>query len=469
MSNMVDVELEWFVHLSSNKKEGKSMRALQMSHKIALLLCAVSTHVAAFAPTNFFEGYETALMYPRVFNDKECPKRFELGLTAMEFGSRATGRNYNEDSRNILQINDDVQLAVSMLQNPQTPSTVAATQQALLFITNVIGLNPNQIDTNPQFGNTGNELFTGKLSEYSADLYAKYTHDFRCIPGTVAFGLYLPVKHKKVYSFFSQDLTNRQQSALAFGGVQAAQLRVLTYGDLVDNVQTYGNLSLANWNKTGIGDLTAMIEWYYSRCEEECSDIKGSIFAKIGVSFPTSTKKDENKALSMAFGNDGSWSLPMGLSLAANLYDFATVGIDGEVNVIFSETKNRRLKTDPAQTEFLLLNVGRAEKEPGVTWQLHPYVYFHPWSERCIVDIGYQYVHHSKDKLKVKNDRSGTFDNDVVNSARSLGSWHVHNIFARLAVQFCSSFDAAFFYKPSVGGKKVINTNTFGIQGRFRF
>ena len=201
------------------------------------------------------------------------------------------------------------------------------------------------------------------------------------------------------------------------------------------------------------------------------------LHAKLGVTIPSSQEKDEDRAFSMPLGNDGAWGLPLGLGIDVAFVHNITLGLNAEFLILFDKSRVRRLKTREEQTEFLLLHKGVATKEHGLTWQFHLYFMLRPltWfssagkksgDDGLWASFDYQFVRHDDDRL---NPRSNEFSFAIVNSARSLKEWTIHNLlfragynFANLAKKWPVSPEINLFYKLPVAGKNIIDNHSFG-------
>ena len=458
---------------------------------VALMGLLAPVSVQAFTPpTNLFLPDDSALKLPWLghkHNKKHhkhdekhhgrC-KSFSFGLYDLEFGDRDNGKNWQGHRTNVLQIFDATQSSLFAVQSP-TAATLAALPAATAASFNAIA---NYINVNTPFAgalgldgallaqqanfDTGEQLFTGKFEQFQATLFGSYKLPFKWF-GKFGLALYVPIVEKKITNVNIQDLTAAGAVGSSVGQqVYSAMIDTLLAGSIKTDAQAFGNLNLNNWEKTGLGDIALMLEWDHCFGNRDGESWFGwSVFAKTGVYFPSSEKVDENRAFSMPLGNDGAWGMPFGLSLVMHGGNHVRLGVDGEVVVLFDETRTRRMKTDVNQTEFLLLNKGRATKEHGVTWEVHPYLQWRHFVCGLSAQISYQYFGHEKDKLKTS---ALGFTNAIVNTANSLKSSDIQNVIFKLNYDcpnkwFCSPQISAF-YKLPVDGKGAIDCETWGFQ-----
>lgn len=436
---------------------------------IVLALAAMPA-LSAFAPVNFFRPEDRTLRLPF------APKTgIKFGLAA-EYGSRATGLNWDGKRKNVLQMYDDTQAAVWMVKDRKGD---VATNQALQAVYNLTAAGPfagvgnlnlpaTYIAPNPlEDGTRGRQVVTGKFNEFDMTLMAGVkvlkTH------GRLALNLYAPVKCVRVADVNVVDQTVTDPLGLAFGVVQKNNfVHDRITANLKQNVMTWGELDLSDWRKAGWGDLLVQLDWSNRYTMEMKHLLKAmTVGLRAGVSCPTGVKKDVDKVFSMALGNDDAWAFPLGATMELDLWTKIKLGCNIDWLGIHDKSRIRRLKTDTHQTEFLLLNKGMATKHYGITWNLEPYVQlFHlykGWSLRA----AYQYITHDKDELTVNGD-SG-FDNGIINTARSLQPWRVHNMIFNVNYDLplakgIYNFQCGAFYKMPFKGRGIIDAHTVGGQ-----
>jgi len=440
-----------------------------MRKLIGLAVIALPTIAGAFAPTNFFLHHDSALRFPVLHHNRN----FALGVYKLEYGREDEGRSWDGKERNILQLHDTTESLVSAFRNP-----VTANVKGIFDMLSILGPDPDN-------GVRGQLCLNGKFSEIDATFFAGWTLPIN-MPGALSLVLYVPVVNKKVSDIVIKDLTPVTGDK-AFSGVLDAKVKVLA-NKLQGCSKTWGCLDLCgsscgcSWQETGIGDIPLLLEWRYDAAiscredEEERArthkDYRASFFARVGVIFPAAEEKDEDKAFSMALGNDGAWGLPISGGFSFNPGWHFKLGMDVDIVILFDHTKVRRLKTHPDQTEFLLFNKGLARKEHGVTWQLNAYAQAYHFIEGFSLQAAYQYVKHERSHLV---PLCKGFDCKVVDCARSLLESDVHNVILRANYDWCHDSERGvvpqigFFYKFGMGGKNMIDNDTVGGQLSINF
>lgn len=418
--------------------------------KILLLFTVCTSTSYAFAPSNFFRAYENALWLPYVPD-----VHFEVGVRS-EYGAKSTGRDGRHEKQNVLALYDPTQSTLAMLSNP---SSILKANDGYKQIVDVQlgGALPAVQDTR------GLQLLSGNFSELDTTIFANYEFSLGDDGGGWVT-LNVPVISKQLDGIMIKDLTNATTP-------DDVKLKDFVTNNLAANVLSLSDLDLSSWSQIGLGDLSLTLEGVSMVYHDDNFNKMVALFSKLGILFPTSREKDEDKAFSMPLGNDGAWGMPFGLGLKYLVipYHFAC-GIDGDVTWLWDQTRVRRLKTDKAQTEFLLLNKAKATKRFGLTWQAHAFVEFFKFLKGFSAKAHYQYVCHQQDKLLTKEEG---FVGDIINSVQSLKGWDVHNVIFSLSYDFSVHYPensmrfvplVQLFYKLGVSGTRVIDNNSFGGQ-----
>jgi len=406
------------------------------------------------APNNFFAPYDPNL---RLAVAPKAP--FKVGLNT-EFGSTHVGRNLDHNKRNILQLYDCTQSTIAMVMMPgceirdKLPISLPA-------LTSWAGAPTDD-------GFRGRIVMNGEFSQVDATVYVNYLIRQRVVPGDLSISGYLPVRSVTVDDIKFCDLTRKNTEAdLDISAFLAG------FTNFKNSLKTVANLDLNSVKTTGLGDLLFMLDWQndYRQDKEFLKNV--TMFAKIGLSFPTGVKKNEDRAFSVALGNDGAVGMPIGIGMELDFVHKITAGIDVDFLILFDESRIRRLKTDPRQTEFLLLNKGRSTKDHGLTWKFNLFLQALHVARGFSAKVAYEYVKHDDDRLTAKSD---AFNHAVINSAKTLEEWNMHHFIFNVSYDFFKESgkpglqpQISFFYKLPVTGKGIIQPHTFGGQLAFNF
>jgi hypothetical protein len=414
--------------------------------------------LCAFAPTNFYQSNDSNWYLPKVSKTRLTVE------SNIEIGSNKDGKSWNSKSQNVLQLYDDVQKIIEMKE--------IHTSQYLFNKINFMGL--RGISSNEQ-ERRGHVFFTGNFIGINTSFFANYEIPFRKISGKLFVSCFLPIKNFRIKNLEFIDLTSKEPVRHLFNQRTSAFIQ-----NLQTNVKYLADIDLSPTASSGLGDLTLLLNWRkgFRKQEEIFSNIYA--FAKAGIDLPTGKKKNIDKVFSMALGNDGHWGMPFGVGGECLVIKQIKLGMHLDFLYLFSKTQLRRLKTAEGQTEFLLLNKGVAEMNPGFQWRVNPFVQAFRVYKGLSGKLAYQYIRHNRDKLKLKDEdfetrlsacRDVSDPNALINSINSLKRWSIHNaIFqinwdvAEAVKDIWGSPQVSVFYKQPFSGRNLINTNTFGGQ-----
>jgi hypothetical protein len=417
-----------------------------------LIICITSASVQAFAPTNFFNPYDPNLRLPSIKDTN-----FQVGVNA-EYGSTNSGRNIDEKQKNILQIYQSSQTTIPMLMNPTPGLKNKSTVDALL-----LGWNTPYAGQPLDDGTRGHLVFCGDFSQIDVTLSGEYKIPFDFGAGDLFLSGYLPVRNADISNISFTDQT------LDIFAVDKDIKESLTSKTVLSQwLKTNGDLDIGPSNLTGLGDLVLMLGWRNSYLQKKEQLQNVDVFAKIGLSIPTAKTKNEDKVFEVPLGNDGAWGLPIGMGIGLDFVYNIRLGADVDFVILFDKSKNRRLKTEEHQTDFLLLNKGFATKNYGLTWKFNLFLQAYRFLDGLSAKIAYEYVKHDDDRLTPLSD---DFSSQVINTAKSLEEWNTQDLIFQLNYDCIKESknwsvvpQANIFLKVPVGGKCVINPITFGGQ-----
>lgn len=427
----------------------------------------IGSMLGAFAPTDFFAPFDPALRLP------PAPHRdpLRLGIN-VEYGDTSRSRNWEGDRRDLLQVNDDTESALAMFEGNQV--TVNNIDDFLDIKTQLHlsgGCSRSGGTTGCRVfddGAAGHLKLSGKFEQLDVTPHVRYVLPLKLFPGDLALSAHLPIRHAKVHKIHWEDWT---ETSLDWD----LNIHELVTDNIKTFVKTYGDLDWNDWSATDVGDLVFLLDWGKDFPQKK-DDLKNvDLHAYIGVSCPTGREKDEDKAFSVALSNnDGAWSMPLGIGIDLDFKQHIALGAEADFEVLFDHTRNRRLKTDVHQTEFLLLNKGRATKDHGLTWKFYLYLQGYRFWRGLSLKAAYEYTKHDSDNLTPKSDN---FSSPVINTAHSLGEWFLHEFIFSLNYDFfakeCKKCvvkpQLSLFYKIPVSGKKIIMPQTIGGQFAISF
>lgn len=403
------------------------------------LLTLLSLYCSHLVAMNMLQPYDPFVM-PPLPTEKG---KFHV-VTFVETGV-SSAQGYDEDGHkvDVLRIWNNDQNALKMLDG--------------FPVTSLVGQKRLQVNVHDD-GVRGHFLVCSDLDLQAAfGLAAHYA-----FTKSVLFGLYLPV-----YSYKLKNVTwNEQTKDITFEDQQVKQN--LT-NDFFNNVFELDEcLELCGWNRTGVGDLTAMLRIVTDHPQLKPTLKNVRLQGKVGFSFPTGLKEDENKIFAFPYGGNGAFGLVFGGGLELTIHNFFKGGFDVELSHYFDHTKKSRIKTAKDQTELLLLKKLDVHKDYGFNQQFTLFGEFYNFFKGFTFKLGYQYKKHDDDTITFDNHEFAT---DTANTAESLKDVTMHSFLVRAAYDFEPHMDYDSRVKPYIGifarlpfnGKRSAQVKTVGV------
>ena len=147
-------------------------------------------------------------------------------------------------------------------------------------------------------------------------------------------------------------------------------------------------------------------------------------------------------------------------------------GIDCEISYFFGNTCMRRIKTDPAQTDLLLLTKVPAFKDPGFTQRFTIYAEKVQRGGGFIGTLAYEYYKRTDDTLFPCVEG---FDVGVINDAESLQESTAHSLVCMATydwaynTSWCVVPSCSVFLKIGCNGKRAVVADTVGFTASVAF
>lgn len=287
----------------------------------------------------------------------------------------------------------------------------------------------------------------------------KMSHDF-------SIGAYLPI-YKLSLSCPSWNKVGET--------IGCERTQTLLYDHFKSNVKNLGEgLDLGSWSRTGFGDLTFLLEW--TRDFEQHKDVLKNVRlnCRCGPSFPTGKRSDEDLLIGFPFGHNGCTALIFGGSIELLLSKYIRTGVDVELTHLFGNTRDRRVKTDIEQTNFLLLKKVCSYSDPGLIQHFNLFLGFYDVCGGLYLEFDYEFYKHGENRL---SSISNSYSNDIINSSVSLESWTAHHGIVKLGYDFAHNLSKDACVKPTltayaripIDGTRVILDSTVGLMCSFDF
>lgn len=338
-----------------------------------------------------------------------------------EFGvQNATGYDIFGNPVNVLQIWNGDQDALAMLNGFDPDSTIGQRNIAIDALDDCI---------------RGHFCVTGDLQQkWAFALAARYF-----FWENLCLSFYLPFYHLQLKNVCWRNLTQE---------LTADDIRVRE--DLTDNffpnVCQLGNgLNLTGWNRKGPGDLATFIEFFQDFPQNRPMLKNVGLHGRVGFNIPTGLRQNENEIFAVPFGYDGAAGIFGAAGIDLLIANVLQVGVDVELLHLFSNTQERRIKTDVNQTELLLLAKICAFKEYGLLQRFNLYGQFLNLFGPFSIKLGYQFFKQDDNELSFGNCQYST---NIANTALSLQEWTMHHIYTVATYDFCWNASDRKWYDP---------------------
>lgn len=409
---------------------------------ILIPLALLSTSLSAMNIVNTMWPYDT-LIRP-TFNNLHW---WQVAFYAEGGFHNAKGFNDEGSVANPLRIWNCQQNALAMLEGFPEDSAIGQFRSALLDCDN---------------GIRGRFVVDGDLqlnfaTAFAANLY--FANDWR-------IGLYLPV-----YKMTLKDVNFIDQTP------NIDNLDKLVHSLLTDNfaanVQQLGCLDIGGWERSGVGDLTMLIEWFRDFKQNKPFLKMVRVNWRWGIGFPTGLRENENLTFAVPFGYDGAVSMPFGLGLDLTLGSHFKGGIDVQLTQIFGHTRTRRIKTDLQQTELLLLEKTEVFKDSGLVQRFNLYVELYNFLKGLSFSIGYQYLKQGDADYSLKTQ---DFSSNIANTSPRLDNFTMHHLIPKFIYDFGYHYPEArtrpelgLYMRLPFNGKNVALIPTIGAVASIDF
>ncbi len=361
-----------------------------------LLTNMVGQLAASIFPINIFRPWDINLE-----SDYWCDTNNQLMFYA-EHGFDPRSYNGRHHKVPLMDIWQPTQNAIAMLKG--FPAGSPETD----FLINVL-------DDPTDNGIRGHFRVTG---EFDLPLSAGFAARF-FLPHDFIINFYLPIYSMRLKNVHFADLTPQQTNE-----------DIIVKEELTDQLTTRlaqfdSQLTISGWKRTGVGDFTSLVEWKRDLPQGKKYLKNVQLLGRFGVTFPIGLKKNEDEILSIPFGFDGSFGMIFGGGIQLNWFHHLRGGFEVEFWHLFGNTRNRRIKIAPEQTDFLFLAKANAFKDFGFTQVFNLYLQAYRFANGLSVAAIYQYMKHGDDKLALGTNE---FSPTLVNSAESLQEWTMHQL-----------------------------------------
>jgi len=315
----------------------------------------------------------------------------------------------------------------------------------------------NQLDADDD-GTRGHFLVRSDFDlKYSLALAARvqFLRDF-------TFAAYLP--------FYSMELKNvRWEDQTHTSTDEDIRVKQLLTDDFFAIVKELGcGLDLCGWKRSGIGDLTLMLEWFHNF--PQVKPLLKNVFLnwRLGLSLPTGKRADDDKIFAIPFGADGATSLIFGFGIELLFGSCFKAGVDVQLTHLFDTNQLRRIKTDRHQTELLLLEKAEVHIDYGLWQRFNLFFEFYRFYRGLSFKVGYKFFKQGENHISLAcND----FSNTIASTAVALEDFTMHEIIPKLTYDFgvdrspdaCTRPYVLLYARLPFNGKHAVLARTLGV------
>jgi hypothetical protein len=248
----------------------------------------------------------------------------------------------------------------------------------------------------------------------------------RTLPRNILLGIYLPV--------FTMKLRNVSwQNHTAYETAEDIRTHHYLTDNLAENIKTLGCLDICPWHRTGIGDLSIVADWLQDFVQGRPVLRNIRLNGRVGLTLPTGKKEDLNKILAIPFGYNGCPTILFGGGLNAALGSYCHIGFDVELRSIFGRTLYQRIKTNPAQTELLLLQKAKSYTDYSLEQQYTLYAEAYDLAPHTSFKIAYQFFKRGDSSVSLH----GTcFSSAIAQSSEKIQEINWHAILVNATYDF---------------------------------
>ncbi|MCK4499228.1 hypothetical protein KAU11_01920 [Candidatus Babeliales bacterium] len=442
---------------------------------LGIALVGITVPAMPYAHTNFGFAYDSYLWQPPAAQIKnevkkvtsegvekvcvETKDRYKVNYgISMEYGFDMQGLDKDGETVEPLRIFGPSESAIAMFNEEPAGS-------ALNFITGLttpLSLTDDDI--------RGRVTLDGKRKETDVNIWLSAALPWESVPGRWELGIYIPLKMVETTDVAWVNVPNPNNLPI---GQLHTQLT-----DVLDHVtDVYGDgLRVDDLKDHGLGDITCMLSWNeeYDQLEDGLSTV--GLWARAGVAIPTSNRRDVDHALSIPLGNDGAWAIPLAGGMNLYFENKLRLGAAADINVLFNETGQRRLRTSACQTELLLSQEVEATRKAGTQLRITAIAEGHKIAEVFTAGVSYQGSWRSEDEFSVDHSRWDDSLTGPINTSERYQESVYHQLIFRAGFDWSDEYGCkhgprinAFFKYPLKRGKRTAIYKTFGAEISFNF
>lgn len=222
-------------------------------------------------------------------------------------------------------------------------------------------------------------------------------------------------------------------------------------------------------SESGVSEVLISAGWHKNAriISPIIKNIDGSV--QIGALIPASGEKSQDISFSIPLGYDNFFGANFRANVFVGIFDWIGIGGYAGASMLFSEKRNRRVKTDSSQAGWIQLQMAYIDVEPGTEWDFGGYIQLGPvFGFSCMAGYSYarqEHTHYTnKDDNYLKTYSAEQINRDpwdmdyptqpsfpyvvskdgILNSDKRLRSWDEHTLHLIAKYEFAyKNFDPA--------------------------
>lgn len=214
--------------------------------------------------------------------------------------------------------------------------------------------------------------------------------------------------------------------------------------DFITELEQIGNIHLNGWTRKGIGDLAGLIWWERYFPQSRPILVGTLINGRIGFTFPTGKKAEDDYIFCPPFGNGGGLGLLGGMHLDLHFTHCIKAGFDVELLYLWGHNQEMRIKTDARQTDLILLEKACVFKKPGFMQHFTLSLGAQNFYDRLSIECSYQFTKQQDTKLYIQSPK---YNPIIANTAESLQEWTTHSLNVGLSLDM-RNYEQPRAYEP---------------------
>jgi len=243
--------------------------------------------------------------------------------------------------------------------------------------------------------------------------------------------------------------------------------------DKLQNVADEIDMSLCNYNRTGIEDLHFEFWWRHmfnikpSEPEPCWLPFLFVPFASLGVDIATAQRSDPNIPLSLPLQNNGHNTVRFNAGFSLDFFDTIEIGMHSGFVCFFKRNIcNLRVPTNDFQNVMIPYQTN-AEVRPGPTWHVGLFMNAFHFIDCVSAYVEYLYVSHIKDKITVCSDNKNRAFKPCV--LECISPWNIHLLNGGLNYDVSPNFTLGFAVQIPLTGRNVYKSTTYLLSTTLTF